>query len=307
MTTLFEELTATTQAVAGRVGPSIVAIGRNARGTGIVLAPGQVLTNSHNLRDRTTQVTFADGRAVQATVAGVDPDHDLAVLTVDTAGAPSLEWHDGEVALGEVVFAAAPSGRGTRVTFGLVTTLGRPFRGPRGRRIDGSIEHSAPVARGSSGGPLVAADGRLVGVNTHRLRDGFTLAIPADADLRRRVDELARGESPQRRRLGVAVASPEVTRRLRRAVGLSERAGLLVRGVEDNSPAARAGIEEGDLLVKAAGTDLTSADALFAVLDAATDEIELVVLRGNDERTVTVRFAEPTDDTGDEPTDASGE
>jgi serine protease Do len=308
MTTLFEELTATTQAVAARVGPSIVAIGRNARGTGIVLAPGQVLTNAHNLRDRTTQVTFPDGRAVQATVAGIDPDNDLAVLTVDTGGAPALEWHDGDVTVGAVVFAAAPNGRSTRVTFGLVTTVGRAFRGPRGRRIEGSIEHSALVARGSSGGPLVTPDGRLVGVNTHRLGDGFTLAIPADAELRRRVDELARGESPVRRRIGVAVASPEVTRRLRRAVGLPDRSGLLVRGVEDGSPAARAGIQEGDLLVKAGGADLTNADTLFTVLDAATDELELVVLRGADERTVTVRFSEAATESagsGAEPGDAA--
>jgi serine protease Do len=294
MSSLLLELSATARAVAQAVAPSVVSIGRNGRGAGIVLAPGQVLTNAHNLRDRTTQVTFADGRAVQATVAGIDVDGDLAVLTVDTAGATPLPWRDDDTNAGDVVFAAAPNGRGIRVTFGLVTTTGRPFRGPRGRRIDGSIEHSAPVARGSSGGPIVDPEGRLVGINTHRLGDGFTLALPADAELRRRADELARGESPERHRLGVAIASAAVSRRLRRAVGLPDRAGLLVRGVEPGSPAARAGIEEGDLLVGAAGTPLDSTDALFAALAAAAESLELVVLRGTDERPVTVTFAPTT-------------
>jgi S1-C subfamily serine protease len=298
MTSLLTELSSAARAVAARVAPSTVAIGRNGRGSGIVLAPGQVLTNAHNLRDRTTQVTFADGRAVQATVAGVDLDGDLAVLTVDTAGATPFAWRTEAVEPGDVVFAAGPNGRGVRVTLGLVTTTGRPFRGPRGRRIDGSIEHSAPVARGSSGGPLVDADGQLVGINTHRLGDGFTLALPADADLRRRVDELARGESPERRRLGVAIASAAVTRRLRRAVGLPERPGLLVRGVEAGSPAANAGIQEGDLIVRAGGTDVTDTDALFAALEGAGDSIDIVVVRGADERSVTVTFAPGADDEG---------
>jgi serine protease Do len=290
MTSLLLELSAAARSVAATVAPSVVSIGRNGRGAGIVLAPGQVLTNAHNLRDRTTQVTFADGRATQATVAGVDLDGDLAVLTVDTGGATPIPWRADATEPGDVVFAAAPNGRGVRVTFGLVTTAGRPFRGPRGRRIEGSIEHSAPVARGSSGGPLVDPEGRLVGLNTHRLGDGFTLAMAADADLRRRVDELARGESPERRRLGVAIASAAVSRRLRLAVGLPDRAGLLVRGVEPESPAARAGIQEGDLIVAASGSAIDGTDALFAALGAATDAIELVVLRGAEERTVTVSF-----------------
>jgi serine protease Do len=289
---LLSDLSSAARAVAAAVAGSTVAIGRNGRGAGIVLAPGQVLTNAHNLRDRTTEVAFADGRAEQGAVTAVDPDGDLVVLEVDTAGAAALPWRDEPVEAGDVVFAAGPNGRGVRVTLGLVTTTGRPFRGPRGRRIDASIEHSAPVARGSSGGPLVDPDGHLVGINTHRIGDGFTLALPADADLRRRVDELARGEAPDRRRLGVAIASAPVSRRLRRAVGLPDRAGLLVRGVESGSPAARAGVHEGDLVVAAGGSPVTEVDDLFAALDHAGETIELVVVRGtDDERTVTVSFS----------------
>ena len=122
-----------------------------------------------------------------------------------------------------------------------MTATGRSFRGPRGRRIGGSIEHSAPLPRGSSGGPLVDADGRLLGINTVRMEGGLLLALPADAALRARVDALARGEAPARPRLGLALAPPRAARRMRAAVGLPERDGLLVRGVEDGSPAARRG------------------------------------------------------------------
>lgn len=287
---LLTELSNAVRSVAATVGPSVVSIGRNARGAGVVVGAGQVLTNAHNLRDRTTQVTFADGRAVQATLAGIDVDADLAVLSVDTAAAPPITWAEVAASAGDVVFAVALGRSTPRVTMGLVTAIGRPFRGPRGRRIDASIEHAVPLARGSSGGPLVDVEGRLVGINTHRLRDGFALALPADAHLREQIDRLARGESPERRRLGVAVASADVSRRLRRAVGLPERSGLLVRGVESGSPAERAGIVEGDLLVAAGDAALDGTDALFAALDTSAATLDLTIVRGTDERVVTVRF-----------------
>jgi serine protease Do len=130
----------------------------------------------------------------------------------------------------------------------------------------------------------------LLGLNTHRLGEGFYLAIPADATLRERVDQLAAGESPTRRRLGIAVAPSFVARRLRRAVGLPELDGLLVRGVEDGSPAAAAGVSGGDLIVSANGSDVRTADDLWAVLDGAADEVELKIVRGADEMTVRVSF-----------------
>lgn len=288
---VLDEISRAARAVSDTVMPAVVAIGRTRRGSGVVVAAGQVVTNAHNLRDRTTQVTFADGRVAQASALGIDVDRDLAVLTVDTGDVAPVVFADGASAVGDVVFAAAPTNHGGRVTMGLITTVGRAFRGPRGRRIEGSIEHSAPLARGSSGGPLVDRRGHLVGVNTHRLGDGFTLALPADADLRRRIDDLAGGDAPERRRLGVAVASAEITRRLRRAVGLPDRAGLLVRAVEANSPADQAGIQEGDLLVAVGDQALTDTEVLLRELAHDQPTVSLVVQRGAEERTVTVTFA----------------
>ena len=287
---LIDELQSAVSTVAERAGPSIVGIGRGSRGSGIVIADGTVLTNAHNLRGDEVTVTFADGRQTRGTVAGVDGDGDLAVVAVDTAGATPLTWGDGEaLGVGTAVFGAAAShGGGTRVTFGLVSAVARSFRGPGGRRISGSLEHTAPLAPGSSGGALLDAAGALVGVNTNRIGEGFYLALPADATLRERVGALGRGESPKPTRLGVAVAPAHVARRMRRAVGLPERAGVLVRGVEDDSLADAAGIDAGDLIVSAGGKPVTDADDLFEALGTLKRPFDIVVVRGNDERNVTV-------------------
>jgi len=284
-----EELSGAIRAVHDAAGSGVVGIGRGIRGSGAVIADGLVLTNAHNLRGDEVTVTFRDGRSARGSVRGVDPDGDLAVIAVDTSGATPLSWSDAEPALGDLVFGLAATGAGpARATAGFVSAVERTFRGPGGSRIGGSVEHTAPLAPGSSGGPLVDTTGRIVAINTNRIGEGFYLARPADAALRERVDALGRGESVERPRLGIAVAPPHVARRLRASVGLSDRAGLLVRGVEDGSPAERAGIREGDLLVEAAGTQITDPDALNEVLATSGLPIELKIVRGDEERTVSV-------------------
>jgi serine protease Do len=280
--------------VAERVGPAVVGLGRGWGGSGVVIASGRVLTNAHNIRHDEVTVTFADARRETGRVAAADGDLDVAVIEVETGSVEPVQWSDPdpvEVAIGRSVLALAnPAGRGLRVTHGFVSSTARGFRGPRGRRINGAIEHTAPLPRGSSGGPLVGADGRLLGINTIRIDGGLILALPADEALRERVESLGRGEAPKRVRLGVAIAPPRVARRLRRAVGLPERDGVLVRAVEDASPADTAGIERGDLIVAAGGRELERVDVLYEALDAARAEgtIELVIVRGTDERAVTV-------------------
>jgi S1-C subfamily serine protease len=285
-----EDLQTAVGSIAERIHLSIVGIGRGTRGSGIVLGQDKVLTNAHNLRGDQVTVTFADGRRVIGNVSGFDADGDLAVIAVETGTAAALDWGDGDaLAVGTAVFGAGAShGGGTRVTFGLVSAIAREFRGPGGRRIEGSVEHTAPLASGSSGGALLNAEGQLVGLNTNRIGEGFYLALPANAALRARVDALGRGETPKHARLGVAVAPSHIARRMRRSVGLPERDGLLVRGVEDGSLAADAGIEAGDLLVEADGRPSTDADDLFAVLAAVELPFDLKLVRGAEERTVRV-------------------
>jgi serine protease Do len=293
---ILDEIGASIKQLAEGPGASVVGVGQRwGVGSGIVLGEGTVLTNAHNVRGDRVTVTFADGREEEGTVAGRDVDGDLAVISVDTGGVPALPWADGAAAeVGTPVFALAnPGGRGLRVTFGFASGIERTFRGPRGRRITGSLEHTAPLLPGSSGGPLLTAAGQLLAINTNRLGEGFYLAIPADETLRGRADTLARGESAQSPKLGVAIAPNFVARRLRRAVGLPDTDGLLVRDVVDDSPAARAGLAQGDLITAAAGNPIRTPDDLFDALKAATGgAIELTIIRGTDERTIQVTFGD---------------
>jgi serine protease Do len=294
--TALDEIQAGIGRLAEGAGRSVVGIGQRwGAGSGIVLADGQVLTNAHNVRGDQAEVTFADGRTAEGTVAGHDIDGDLAVISVDTAGAPALPWADGAaLSVGLPVFALAnPGGRGLRVTFGFVSGIERSFRGPRGRRISGSLEHTAPLLPGSSGGPVLDGQGHLLGINTNRLGEGFYLAIPADSGLRGRVEALGRGESARTPRLGVSIAPGHVARRLRRAVGLPDLDGVLIREVTEDSPAARAGLAGGDLIVSVGGQPAGSIDDLLDAVQAARGgALELGVVRGAEERTVTVSLAQ---------------
>ena len=289
---ILDEIQASIRQLADGAGSSVVGIGQRwGAGSGIVLGEGRVLTNAHNVRGDQVAVTFAGGRTAEGRVAGHDIDGDLAVIAVDTGGAPALPWASGASAeIGIPVFALAnPGGRGLRVTFGFVSGIERTFRGPRGRRITGSIEHTAPLLPGSSGGPVLDAAGQLLGINTNRLGEGFYLAIPADEALRGRADALARGETAAPPQLGIAIAPGHVARRMRRAVGLPDAEGLLIHEVTKASPAARAGLAPGDLIVSAAGRPVTTIDDLFDALQAASGgAVELNVVRGTDERTIQV-------------------
>ena len=292
--TVLDEVGASIKQLAEGAGTSVVGIGQRwGAGSGIVLGEGRVLTNAHNVRGDQVTVTFADGRTAEGNVAARDIDGDLAVIEVDTGAVPALPWaSDTPAEIGSPVFALSnPGGRGLRVTFGFVSGIERTFRGPRGHRISGSLEHTAPLLPGSSGGPVLTAGGRLLGINTHRLGEGFYLAIPATEALRGRADALGRGESAASPRLGVAIAPGHVARRLRRAVGLPDNDGLLIREVMQDSPAARAGLAQGDLIVAAAGQPVRTPDDLFDALQAAQGgTIELSIVRGTDERAIQVAF-----------------
>jgi len=306
MSGVLEQLESATSAVAGVVGPAVVGIGQSwGLGSGVVVAPGVVLTNAHNVRGGEVAITFADGRTVNGQVSGADVDGDLAAVAVDTTDVTPVEWAgtDDAARIGSAVFALAnPGGRGLRVTRGSVAAVGGSFRGPRGRRVTGSIEHTAPLAKGSSGGPLVDASGRLVGLNTNRLGEGFYAALPADDDLKARVDALTRGESPVRPHLGVGLVPGRAARHIRRAAGLPDRDGALVQAIEEASPADRAGLRRGDLIVEAAGSAVAGIDDLYQAIDGFGDgqSLALKVVRGAEEWPLSVAFGSSAEAAGQE-------
>jgi serine protease Do len=286
--------------LAGKRRAAVVGIGRGWRfGSGTVIARDRVLTAAHHVRPEGVAVSFPGERSTSAELVGVDRDLGVALLEADTSEIEPLAWApaDAEVGVGTAVVALAnPGGRGFRASLGFVAAGDRGIRGPRGRRVSGAIEHTATLPRGSAGGPLLDAEGRLLGVNALRLEGGLIVALGPGSGLREAVERLDRGEESARPFLGLAVAPAQVSRRMRQAVGLPEQDGLLVRGVEDESPAAKAGIAAGDLVAAAAGQPVDGIDALHRALDAAAPNgsVTLTVVRGTEERQVEVDLGRAT-------------
>jgi serine protease Do len=292
--TALDDIQGLLSTTAERHGPAVVGVWRGWRpGSGLIAAPGRIVTAAHLVGPEGATVVSADGVKREATLAGVDRDLGVAVLETDTGRAEPPAWAPQEhrPAIGDPVVALSnPGGRGLRATIGFVSAAARSFRGPRGRRIPAGVEHTAALPRGSAGGPLLDAQGRLIGINLLRLEGGLIVSVGAASGLADITQRLARGEQVARPRLGVAVAPPWVARRMLRAVGLPERDGLLIRAVEADSPAARSGLERGDLIVAAGGRPVDAVDALHRALDesAANGGVALTVVRGTEEREVRV-------------------
>ncbi len=292
---MLEDIRATLSELAGSVGGSVVGIGRRGRaGSGVVIETDRVLTNAHNLSAESVTVSFSDGTSAEGSVVGADFDADLAVIAVATNGAAPIARTTGEeIGIGfPVVALANPGGRGLRVTAGYVSGTERAFRSPSGRIIRGTLEHTAPLLPGSSGGPVVDPEGRLVGVNTNRLGEGFYLAIPSGPALDEAITKLSAGEAAARVRLGVGVAPTHVAAKLRTSVGLDPVDGVLVRHVEDDSPASSAGIREGDMITRIGDTAVASPDDLHEALATvgAGETVTVELVRVADAVTVEVTF-----------------
>lgn len=290
-----DELQAAAQAVAQTAMPALVGIGsRGPVGSGIVIAEGRILTSAHNLRPAARSLHFADGSRAEAAAVATDPSFDLAILRVDTKGVTPLAWASQPPQLGALVFALARPGRGSELlSLGMVAALDQPFPGPTGRLIQGGFQHTAPLPRGASGGPVLNLEGQLAGINTRRMGEGLYMALAVSAQLRQRVERLIQGELPTRGWIGVGLLPPEMATRLRLAVGLPERSGLLVREVVPEGPAAQAGLRQGDLLVVAQGRPLEALDDLHSLLSELPvgTAVRLGVVRGLEELEVEVVLA----------------
>ncbi len=270
-------------------------------GSGIVLSPdGLILTNHHVVaRSRTLKVTLPDGWTGGADLVGSDAHSDLAVLRAGRAGA-GLPWatfaDSRAVKVGQVAIAIGnPFGFHHTVTAGIVSAVGRSIRGASGRLIEDVIQTDAPLNPGNSGGPLVDSSGAVIGVNTAMIlpAHGLCFAI-ASSTARFVAARLIRDGRIRRSYIGVAGQTVAVPRALARSLGLALSHAVLVAGVDGGSPAAAAGLLQGDLIVAFAREAVTGVDALHRLL---TDErvgvpTPLGVLRRGERRTLTVVPAE---------------
>jgi S1-C subfamily serine protease len=262
---------------AERVSPAVVRIeARGERGGGsgsgfLFTHDGFLLTNSHVVRGaKALRAALSDGRVFDAQLIGEDPDTDLAVLRLHDARAftPAALGSSKDLKPGQLVVAIGnPYGFQFTLTAGVVSAVGRSLRSEAGRLIDGVIQTDAALNPGNSGGPLVDARGKVVGVNTAIIQGAQNLcfAIPADTAqyvARRLIAEgrIVRG------RLGVGGQTAPLARRLVRFYGLKGEAGLLVVLVEPGSAAQAAGQREGDVIVSFAGETVDGADALQKLL-----------------------------------------
>jgi serine protease Do len=266
---------------------SLVTLGRGARrGCGVVVDRDRVVTLRHPLRSDHVEMSIGGRERREGRLLGVDHAVGIAVLEVDTGDAPAIHWATATPGIGAPVHALGDPGTGLRITGGAVSAGPITIRSREGRRLE-MIEHTAPVPRGAGGGPLVGEDGAVLGINALRADTGFVLALPATA-VHAALERVLEGRQPTR--LGVALAPPQASARMRSAVGLAPRDGLLVRDVEDGSPADRAGVASGDLLVALAGVDIATLDDLHRALDEAPHgpSVELRVVRATEERALAV-------------------
>jgi S1-C subfamily serine protease len=293
---LLDEYSRTVVATVDRVAPSVVNIDIKQRveargharevggsGSGFIIAPdGFILTNSHVVHGASAiTVNLSDGRDFPAQLVGDDPDTDLAVVRVDAPQLSHVRLADSEkLRVGQIVIAIGnPLGFQASVTAGVISALGRSMHAQSGRLIDNIIQTDAALNPGNSGGPLVNSAGEVIGVNTAMIRPAQGICFAIASNTAKFVAAwLIRDGKIRRSYIGVAGQNVPIHRRVVRFYNLPLETGVLVVSIEKDSPAAKTGLREGDVIVAFNGEPIGSIHELHRRLMAEQIDIESKIL-----------------------------
>ena len=284
------------------VSPSVVRIhpvsedGRMGVGSGVVVSSdGLILTNSHVARgEACLEVVVSDGRVLMACPVGDDPDTDLALIKIDKpVTLPAAKLGDSKaLKRGQLVVAIGnPLGFDATVTAGVVSAVGRALRGDNGRLIEDLIQTDASLNPGNSGGPLVSTRGEVVGINTAVIAGAQNICFAVASNTAAFVmAELLKYGRVRRGFVGVAAQQVAIPRQLGMSAGLTQASAAIIVAIEEGSPAALAGLREGDLIVGIAERRVTGVDDLTRILDHESigRALPFHVLRAGKRMTITV-------------------
>ena len=262
------------------VAPSVVHLnvahagdaGRRGTGSGFFFTPdGLLLTNSHVVhRSREIRVLTYEAEEFSADIVGDDPDSDLAVIRISTSNAPHVRFgRSADLKIGQLAIAIGnPFGFEHSVTAGVVSAVGRSLRASTGRLIEDVIQTDAALNPGNSGGPLVDSRGTVVGVNTAIIPGAQGICFATAGDTAQWVlGQLLQYGRVRRAWLGISGFNAPLARRIARYYELENESGVRIRSIEPDSPAARAGLEVGDLIVQIDGEAVSGIDRLQRLLD----------------------------------------
>ena len=263
--------------------------------SGIVWSSDGVIVTAHHVieQDENIKVGLPDGQTVPATLVGRDPTTDVAVLRAQASGLEVPIWPDaGDLKVGNLALALGRPGQNVRATLGIISALGRAWQTPAGGSIDRYLQSDVTMYPGFSGGPMVDAPGRFLGVNSSALlRGGTTITVPT-ATVRRVAETLLAHGRIRRGYLGVGAQPtrlPEAS-----AAQLGQETGLLLVSVEPGSPAERGNLFMGDTIVSLDGQPVRHLDDLFALLNAerAGASVTVRILRGGQTHELSITTGE---------------
>lgn len=285
------ELSQAIASVVEMVGKSVVRVdaGRWAGSTGIVWSSqGHILTAAHALKRSDVSIALPGGLEASASVVGRDPTTDITLLKADVAGLTVPSWAEPQgLRVGQVVLALGWPGKNLRASMGILSNLGSEWRTPMGGKLEHYIQPDVAMYPGFSGGPLVDAEGQVLGMNTRALRRDLALTLPLPT-LRRVVERLQTHGSVRRSYLGLS------TQPVRLPEGTEQKVGLMVVSVQPDSPAAKGGLMLGDILLALNGKALHRMEDLLAALGelGAGTSVNLKIWRGGQLRDLEVTLGE---------------